>query len=669
MSAAKSKSSRSPETAPSETAPSETKPPETKPFQAEVKELLGLMIHSLYSHREIFLRELISNASDALDKLRFEALTAPELLAHDARLAIRLEVDPSARVLRVIDNGIGMSRQEVIDNLGTIARSGTRRFLEALRAKGGQAPELIGQFGVGFYASFMVASEIVVETRRAGESDGTRWTSRGDGEYTLEALPGGACGTVIELHLKPLEAGGDDEHDPVAEMQDFSDPAQLRELVVKYSDFVEWPIEMAASHFEHDKSLQRTKSADGVEVVLLNSQRPLWARPKDQIKPDEYAQFYRHLTHAWDAPLETIHFKAEGGAEYTALLYIPGERPFDFLDPARDKSHVALYVRRVFVMADCEDLLPQWLRFVRGIVDSSDLPLNVSREILQQNKTLAAIRKRLVKKTLDALAAMLSGRRDDYRKFWDAFGQVLKEGVVLDREHAETVASIALWPSSRDGESTTLDEYIARMPSAQSVIYVLGGGDLATARRSPHLEALAARGFEALFLCEPIDEWVRDRLPEYKGKKLVSIDKGELDFASEADKFDRENKEREYRSLLERLETELAAHVAKVRFSSRLKDSAAVLVDDEHAPGPHMERLMRQTGQAPPPRKRILELNADHPLIARLKSIHDADAASPRLREFAELLHGQALLAEGSVLPDAPRFSKLLSDLMLAAAK
>ena len=658
MSPAKTKSSDSPEQRSSE----------TKPFQAEVKELLGLMIHSLYSHREIFLRELISNASDALDKLRFEALTKPELMAPDARLAIRLEVDRSARVLRVIDNGIGMSREEVVDNLGTIARSGTRRFLEALRAKGGQAPELIGQFGVGFYASFMVASEIVVETRRAGTNEGTRWTSRGDGEYTLEALPGAAAGTTIALRLKAVEEGGDDEHAAGHDAQDFSDPALLRELIVKYSDFVEWPIEMAASHFEHDKSMQRSKAEDGIEVVRLNSQRPLWARPKDEIKPDEYAQFYKHLTHAWDAPLETIHFKAEGGAEYTALLYIPGERPFDFLDPSREKSHVALYVRRIFVMADCEDLLPQWLRFVRGIVDSSDLPLNVSREILQQNKTLAAIRKRLIKKTLDALAAMLAGRRDDYRRFWTAFGQVLKEGIVLDREQSETVAALALWPSSRGDELATLDEYVARMPAEQTAIYVLGGSDLAAARRSPHLETLAARGFEVLLLCEPIDEWVLDRLREYKSKKIVSIDKGDLDFASEADKFDRENKEREFRSLLERLETELGAHVAKVRFSSRLKTSPAVLVDDEHAPGPHMERLMRQTGQELPVRKRILELNADHPLIARLKAIHDGDATSPKLREFAELLHGQALLAEGSALPDAPRFSQLLSELMLAAA-
>ncbi len=631
-------------------------------FQAEVKELLGLMIHSLYSHKEIFLRELVSNSGDALDKLRFEALTKPEMTADGAALTIRLDLDREARRLRVIDTGIGMSRAEVVENLGTIARSGTRKFLEALRAKGESTPELIGQFGVGFYASFMVASEIEVTTRRADATQGVRWTSKGDGEFEIEDLDGLPRGTAITLTLR-ASAGDEDD------AQDFCDPDTLRGLVRKYSDFVEWPIEMSAAFFEGDGSLARSTGADGVEVVKLNSQRPLWARSKDEITPEEYAAFYRHLTHDFSAPLESVHFKAEGTSEYTALLFIPSERPFDMFEPSRDRSRIALYVRKVFVMADCADLLPTWLRFVRGLVDSQDLPLNVSREVLQHNRSIAQIRKRLVRKTLDALGVMLAQRRADYERFWSAFGAVLKEGIVVERDEAQAVATLALFASSKQEGTSTLDEYLARMPAGQDVIYVLSGSEVESARRSPHLEALTARGGEALLCVDPIDEWVLEQLREFKGKKLVALERGDVDLSGEADKFDRENKEREFRAVLARLEGELSGQVKSVRFSHRLKDSPAVLVDAPDALGRHMERMLQHSGKPAPKRERILELNADHPLTQRLKHLHDADAASPRIKDWGELLLGQALLREGSPLPDPARFGQLVSELMLANTK
>jgi molecular chaperone HtpG len=637
-------------------------PPQTFAFQAEVKEVLDLVIHSLYSHREIFLRELISNASDALDKLRFEGLTDPGLASGEGELRIRLEVEPARRIVRVIDGGIGMSREELAENLGTIARSGTRRFLESVREReAAGAPALsglIGQFGVGFYASFMVAEEITVESRRAGQATGARWRSKGQGEFELEDLPDAPRGTRVELRLKPREGAQEGE-------DDFADPRVLRELVHRYSDFVEYPIEMAAAHFPGEGDLKRRKAADGVEVVVLNSMKPLWARPKEEIEPQEYAQFYKHLTHGWDDPLETVHFKAEGANEYTALLFIPAERPLDLFDPDRAKSHVNLYVRRVFVMEGCEELLPAWLRFVHGVVDSQDLPLNVSREILQKNRAIAQIEKRLVKKLLDALGAMLESRRADYLRFWKAFGPVLKEGIVMDEEHSQRLAEIALFETSRGEEPTTLAEYVERMAEGQDAIWCLTGPDRRTLERSPHLESLRKKGWEALLLVDPVDEWVVPRLGSFKEKPLRPLERGELSLEAEAEKLDREQRERELRSLLEALEERLKPSVERVRLSTRLVESAAVLVDDEHSIGPHMERLLRQSGQEPPPRRRILELNPAHPVLERLAKAFEADPRSERIAEAADLLYGQALLAEGSPLPDPARFSRLVGELML----
>jgi molecular chaperone HtpG len=635
--------------------------PQTLEFQAEVEQLLGLMVHSLYSHREVFLRELVSNASDALDKLRLESLARPELLAAGERLAIRLEVEPAARILRVVDNGIGMTRQEVIDNLGTVARSGTRRFLEALRDKGqAGGSELIGQFGVGFYASFMVAEAIVVETARAGEAGGTRWRSDGKSSFTVEDLPRAARGTRVELHLKPPQ-------DDPAERDDFTSPQRLRELVRRWSDFVAWPIEMAAAHFEGQEDLPQSVASDGVEVVVLNSQKPLWSRPKDEITAEEHAAFYRHLAHAADEPLETVHFKGEGASEYTALLYIPSERPIELFDPRAERSHVALYVRHVLVMADCEDLLPPWLRFVRGVVDSQDLPLNVSREILQQNRALGQIRSRLVKKLLDALEVLRAARRQDYLRFWRAFGTVLKEGLVTDPSRTDALAALIVCASSRGGEPTTLAEAASRSASPSDPRLGRAAARRAAAERSPHLEAWRARAREVLFFTDPVDEWVLDRLREFQGRKLVRIDRGQVLPGGDAQREELEQKERDERALLEALEGRLAGRVERVRFSGRLTDSPAVLVDEEGSVGPQLAELMRQTGHEPPPRHRTLELNPAHPLVERLARLANEDSSSQRLTDSADLLLGQALLAEGSPLPDPARFGKLVNELLLAA--
>jgi len=639
---------------------------ETLHFQAEVQELLDLMIHSLYSHKEIFLRELISNASDALDKLRFEALTRTELLPDGYRAAIRLEPDSKERILHVIDNGIGMSREELVSGLGTIARSGTRQFLEAARGPGAggpegdgrELPELIGKFGVGFYSSFMVADEVTVETRRAGEAMGTRWRSSGKGEYTIEDAPAAPLGTRVSLHLKAREA---DEPD----FQDFCEAGVLRGLVRRYSDFVAYPIEIETRHLGSGHSLAKEKLADGTEVAVLNTMKPLWQRPKGEVKPEEHAEFFRHLTHEWTDPFETIHFKAEGAAEYTALLYIPSERPADLFDPHKDRARLSLYVRRVFVMADCEELLPPWLRFVRGLVDSQDLPLNVSREILQANRAVEQIRKRLVKKVLDSLGTALAERREQYQGFWENFGAVLKEGCVTDSEHAESVLSLALFHSTRGDEPITLDEYVQAMGEKQEEIYFLFAPDRETAARSAHLEALRSRGSDVLFFVDAIDEWVVQRSAEFKGKKLKAIDRGDAWFESAERKEEREAKDREHRGLLERMEQILEGKVESVRMSSRLTDSPSVLVDEEGAMGVHMERMLRQTGGAPQ-RKRSLELNPNHPVVARLSALFTSDPRSKRLEDFAELVHGQALLAEGSPLADPARFGKLVSELMVA---
>ncbi len=621
---------------------------ETIPFQAETEELLELVIHSLYTNPSIFLRELISNASDALDKLRFEALTRPELTEGKEEPAIRLATDPEARILCVIDNGIGMSREEVVQNIGTIARSGTKKFIEALKGNQEGTPELIGQFGVGFYSSFMVADEVVVETRRAGEEKGTRWTSTGRGEYTLEEIDKPAHGTTIMLHLKPLDEkreGGD-------QVPDFTQQWTVRETVKRYSDFIEYPIEMEVGE------------GDEAKVEVLNSRKPIWTRLRQDIEESEYNEFYKHLTHDWNDPLRTIHFKAEGTTEYTALLYLPSKRPLDLFDPNQAKSKIHLYVKRVFIMADCEELVPVWLRFVRGVVDSSDLPLNISRETLQHNRQMDRIQKRLTKKTLDTLGEMRDKDREAYNGFWDAFGGVLKEGLYYESEYKDQLSELALFETSAGKERCTLPEYVERMPVKQKEIYVLLAPDRAAAERSPHLEALRAEGYEVLFLVDAVDEFVLQRFEEYGGKKLRQIDRGEVDLGGE-DTPEREEREKALEPLLEAVRKELADEVEEVRFSKRLTESPACLVEGENSMPPQMLRFLKETGQPVPEQKRSLELNATHSLVQRLEALRGDEAQFARFSDYCHLLFGQALLAEGSPLSDPARFSKLLTELMV----
>ncbi|MEW6072722.1 MAG: molecular chaperone HtpG [Planctomycetota bacterium] len=617
-------------------------------FQAETKEILDLVIHSLYTHPAIFLRELISNASDALDKLRLETLRRTGTPIDDGLLRIRLEADPARRLFRVVDTGIGMSRQEVIDNIGTIARSGTRRFLEALRESGeapAAAPELIGQFGVGFYSSFIVADLVTLETRRAGEPGATRWTSDGKGEYTIEEIERAAPGTTVTLHLRSPEPGDED-------FQDFTQEAVLRDVVKRYSDFIEYPVEMEVGE------------GDGRRLAVLNSRKPLWTRPKDEIAESEHSEFYRHLTHDWHDPLETIHFRAEGALEYTALLYVPKERPLDVFDPHRAASRVQLYVKRVFVMANCEDLVPPWLRFVPGVVDSADLPLNISRETLQHNRQMGQIRKRLTTKVIETLAARRDAKRADYREFWRSFGPVVKEGIYYDDEKRTAIAELALFASTAGEADTTLAEYVGRMPVKQKEIYVLLAPALETARRSPHLEAYRARGYEVLFLTDPVDEFVLQRLTEYGGRRIRQIDKGEADLDAEGEEAKRAARATELAPLFESIRKELADHVESVRSSARLTESPACLVSGEHDLSPQMRRLLSEGGRDLPAPKRILELNVAHPLVERLRALNENDADHARFADCCELLLGQALVAEGSPPPNPARFARLVVALL-----
>jgi len=621
-----------------------SEPVERHEFQTEVRQLLDLMIHSLYSHKEVFLRELISNASDALDKRRFEALTRPEL-APAEELAIRLDADAAARTLTVSDNGIGMSRAEVVQNIGTIARSGTGEFLAALRERQGEAvpPELIGQFGVGFYSSFMVADRITLVTRRAGETAATKWESAGDG-YTLEEAERDTPGTSVTLHLKPADA-----EDALA---DYTQTSVLRDTVKKYSDFVAYPIRLGAD--------------------TLNSMKAIWARPKDEVSEDEYREFYKHISRDWNDPLEHVSVHIEGNFEARALLYIPSKAPFDLWHETA-RSGVQLYVRRVFIMDDCKELLPAWLRFVRGVVASDDLSLNVSREILQQNRQIQAIRRHLVRRLLGALVEMKDERLDHYRTFWAQFGAVLKEGLLAFDDNQERILELLRAPSTHGtADPTSLADYVARMKEGQAAIYYMAGRSLGAVEHSPHLEAFRAKDYEVLFFTDPVDElWLR--LPrQFQGKSLVSAAEADVTPATEEEKKHAEEERREqeegFKDLLLVLRAKLQDHVKDVRLSSRLTSSPACLVGDSGDLSPHMAELFRRAGQEVPAVKRVLELNPAHPLLPKLKGIAERDRTDPTLGEYAELLYGQAILAEGGQLPDPAAFSKRIADLLLRVA-
>lgn len=628
-------------------------------FQAEARQLLDLLVHSVYSNKDSFLRELISNASDALDKLRLETLRNKELDVDTSDLHIEIDVDKEARTLTVRDNGIGMTRREVVDLIGTLAKSGTAELRQKLReAKTAAASEeLIGQFGIGFYSTFMVADRVELLTRKAGESDATRWVSSGDGTYSIESVDDALPGTSVTLHLKPADAE-DGLHDYTAEWK-------IRELVKKYSDFIAWPIRMEVE--------RRTPDAEGgqeqvtIETETLNSMKALWAKSKDEVSEEEYKEFYKHIAHAWDEPLEIIPMKAEGTYEYQALLFIPSQAPFDLFN--RDaKVGVQLYVKRVFVMGDCEQLMPRYLRFVKGVVDAEDLSLNVSREMLQQDRQITAIRRRLTKKVLSAIKDMQSERPEDYRTFWTQFGRVLKEGLMSDFDNQDTLLRICSFASTHsEQESTTLPEYVERMKEGQEQIFYATGESREQLLKSPHLEAFRAKGYEVLLLTDPVDEiWVGS-VPEFDSKRLQSVAKGEVDLDSEDEKSqaEREEQQKEFADLLAWLKETLSDHVSEVRLSKRLTDSPACLITPTFGMTPALARMYRASGQAVPMGKRILELNPTHPLVIGLQHAHQAggdDTQMRRLAETAELLYGTALLAEGDVPDDPAKFAELLTD-------
>ncbi len=594
---------------------------ETLEFQSEARQLLQLMIHSVYSNKDTFLRELISNASDALDKLRLEAFRDKELEVDTSDLHIELETDPVARTLTVRDNGIGMTRDEVVSLIGTIAKSGTAEFLAKLK-EAKQNEELIGQFGVGFYSSFMVADKVTLVTRRAGTAEGVRWESAGEGTYTVEPVADAPQGTAVTLHLKP--------EDTEDRLYDYTDKAKLTEIVKRYSDFITWPVRL------------------GDET--LNSMKALWAR--SDATEEEYTDFYKHVSHDWQSPLETIRLQAEGTFEYQALLFLPAKAPFDLFMRER-KRGVQLYVKRVFIMDDCEALMPEYLRFVKGVVDAQDLSLNVSREILQQDRQIERIRRRLVRKVLQTVKAL---PEEKYRTFWSEFGRAVKEGLLDDTENRETILEIASFDSTHSADQQTrLSEYVERMKDGQEHIYYLTGESRQAVEHSPHLEALRAKGYEVLVLTDPIDEMWVDAVDGFGGKKFQSIAKGQVDLADEQDP----ERQKEFEGLLTWLTETLADHVKEVRLSSRLTTSPACIVGDTYDLTPTLEKMYRAMGQALPPIKRILELNPDHELVTALRDAHAAE--KPDLAEAAELLYGMALLAEGGDLADPSRFTRLMA--------
>jgi molecular chaperone HtpG len=639
----------------------------TKQFQTEVKQLLDLVIHSLYSNREIFLRELISNASDAIDKARFEAQSNESILEGNSDWKIKLIPNKDNGTLTICDNGIGMTMEEVEENIGTIAKSGTKAFMQAMQeARATDQPELIGQFGVGFYASFMVADKVSMTTRRAGDQNqGTSWESSGDGSYTIETCTKADRGTEIVLHLKE-------------EFKEYLDEWQIRSIVKKYSDFIQYPICMDITRTEtlkdaDGKEIEGAGTIDKVEEQTLNSMKAIWARPKNDVSEEEYKEFYKHISHDFEDPFQTIHFAAEGTSEFKALLYLPSKKPFD-LFMAERKRGIQLYVKRVFITEKCDALLPDYFRFVRGVVDSSDLPLNVSREILQEDVQIRRIQKSLVNKLLSTLSDLKEKEYDQYLTFWQEFGPVLKEGLHFDYANKEKLQELVLFQSTRTaaGEYVSLKEYVERMPEAQKEIYYITGDDRASLEQSPLLEAFNAKGFEVLFMTDPVDEWVVQSLFEYQEKKLKAVDRGDVDLDSEEEKKEKDKKQeeakKEFGTLLELINTRLADKIKEVRFSNRLTNSACCLVADEYGMNANMERIMKAMNQEVPESRRVLELNPDHPILKVMSEMHTKNPDNNRLHDYADLLYDQALLTEGSAIKDPLKFTKLVSELMVKAA-
>ena len=606
---------------------------ETLGFQTEVRQLLKLMIHSLYSNKEIFLRELISNASDAADKLRFEALADPSLLGED-ELGIRIEIDKDKRQLSVADNGIGMSRDELVDNLGTIARSGTAEFLEQMTGEQQHDAQLIGQFGVGFYSAFIVADKVTVESRRAGSDQGVRWESDGEGEFTVEAIERAERGTRVCLHLKEDES-------------EFAEPFRIEALIRKYSDHIGFPVSL---HIEGEE-----------ETKVVNSATALWTRSRTDVTEEEYKEFYKYLSHDFADPMIWSHNRVEGKREYTSLLYIPSAAPFDLWNREAPRG-LKLYVQRVFIMDDAEQFLPLYLRFVKGVIDSSDLPLNVSRELLQQNPDLTAMRGALTKRVLDMLAKLAKG--DDYGTFWGEFGQVLKEGVIEDFGNKDKLAGLLRFASTHSGteaQTRSLDEYVSNMKDDQDKIYYILAENYSTAVASPHLEQLREKDIEVLLLTDRIDPWLVDGLQEFDGKALVDVGRSALDLPDGDGSIAQDEINKEHKPLLKKIKSVLRDRVEAVNASRRLVDSAACVVAGDNDLGPQIRRMLEASGQEVPESKPVLEVNVGHPLVERLSAETDAG----RFDELANILLDHALLAEGSQLENPAAYVHRMNNLLL----
>ena len=637
---------------------------EKKEFKTEVQQLLDLVIHSLYSNKDIFLRELISNSSDAIDKLRFNALSDKKLIKEEADYRIKLFTDNDAKTLVIDDNGIGMTKDELEANIGTIASSGTRKFMDEVK-KGNTTdnPELIGQFGVGFYSAFMVADKVTLKTRPAGSDESWTWESSGDGSYEITVGGRDKRGTEITLHLK------EDCKDYIVEFR-------LRQIIKKYSDFVEYPILMDITR-EDTELDEEGNPKEGAEKKVtiseetLNSMKAIWMRPKSEVKKDEYNEFYKHISHDYTDPLKTIHYSAEGTLEFKALLYLPSKAPFDMFQHEGIKHGINLYVKRVFIMDNCEALIPRYLRFIKGVVESNDLPLNVSREILQEDIVIKKIEKNVTSKILTTLKGMMKKSYKEYLDFYKEFGKVIKEGVEVDPANKDKIKDLLLFESSKTkaGEYVSLNEYVDRMQPEQKDIYFLTGDSRATIDNSPHLEVFKKKDVEVLFMTEPVDEFILPGFGEYSNKTLKSIAQGDIDLGTEEEKKIAEEQKKEasgkYKNLIEKIQDTLKEDVKEVRLSDRLTDSPSCLVTDEGDINPQMEKIFAAMNQPVPEVKRILEINPDHPVLEKMNSIFEANEKDTKIADYSELLHNQALLTEGVAIKDPVKFSKLITDLMI----
>jgi len=629
---------------------------ETRQFKTEIQQLMNIIVNSLYSHREIFLRELISNASDAIDKVRFKSQTDPDILGADTEFKIRITSNKKKRILEISDNGIGMTYDEMVENIGTIAKSGTADFLSAVGAAQKDTimpPELIGQFGVGFYSAFIVADKVTLISRAAGCHTAVKWESSGDGSYTIEEAERETRGTTVLLHLKKAEK---DE-------QDFTEEWTIRGIVKKHSDFVAYPIVMDVEKTEPvldaDGKPEEGKTQKVIREDTLNSMKAIWTQDKKEVSDEEYNEFYNHISHDWNPPLAHLHLKLEGKTEYSALLYIPAQAPFD-LFTSEQKHGIHLYSRRVFIMENCKELMPRYLAFIKGVVDAPDLNLNVSREILQQDIMVRNIRKNLVRKILDLLAGMES---EKYEKFYTAFGHIFKAGISEDFDNKEKIAALLRYKSTRsDGKLISLADYVSRMKEDQKEIYYITGESLSMLQNSPHLERLKEKDVEVLLMTDPIDEWVVRDLREYEKKTFKSAETGDLDLESVDDK-----KKEAYSALFDFIKANLEEKIKEVKPSTHLKDSAACLSGDQYDMSAYMEKILKAAGQEAPITKRVLEINMDHPLVARIKKMFDQDKEALALKDYTQLLFDLAVVSEGGKLENPTHFSKMIGDLAAGA--